>query len=114
MKYLLIPLMFLLGFLTVVALVDLLITMTPARSENACQNIEWSDTIYHSKCYTCHDHLRIAPNFKKGKGLDDPDEELIAIIRNGKRIMPSWKDEGWTDEELENLVCYLKTLHKNK
>jgi hypothetical protein len=31
MKYLLIPLMFLLGFLTVVALVDLLITMTPAQ-----------------------------------------------------------------------------------
>ena len=69
--------------------------------------------IYESNCVRCH-----GLDGKRGKlGAEDlqmstmPDADLIAIITNGKKLMPASKKKLTTDE-IVLVRNYIKTLRK--
>lgn len=67
--------------------------------------------IYESKCTRCHGRegtrgLFGAKNLQTSK-LDD--KTLYETVREGRRIMPSWK-EKLTPEEIHQVIRYVKTL----
>jgi hypothetical protein len=33
---------------------------------------------------------------------------------NGLNMMPPWKSQGWTDEQLNEIICYLRSLPYRK
>lgn len=70
------------------------------------------EQIFYRSCNTCH------PSGKKGMGprLDmiaehfPEDKALIALLRKGKGMMPAQTKDDINDEELKNLVMYVRTL----
>src|SRR5579872_2443321 len=74
---------------------------------------------FKTKCAMCHgeDGKANTPAGKafKAVSLRDPmvvnssDEELIAIVKNGKNKMPVFKDK-LTDDQIKAVVTYIRTL----
>jgi cytochrome c6 len=70
--------------------------------------------IFEKKCVKCHGHdgtrgFLGAHNLRASVLSDD---ELINMITNGKRIMPSWR-KRLTPEQIQLVAQYVKTLRKS-
>lgn len=70
--------------------------------------------IYIKHCQDCHgaDGKPVfpgAPDFSRGEKLLQPDVDLLNAIKNGTGIMPAYQGV-YTDEELLDVVAYLRTL----
>lgn len=71
------------------------------------------EQIFYRSCNTCH------PSGKKGVGprLDKitehypDDKQLAALFRKGKGMMPPQPKEDINDDELKNLINYVRTLN---
>ena len=66
-----------------------------ARDMDRLHNIR---QLYHENCAMCHgeDGVPIVPgtpDFSKGERMSKSDAELLKTIREGKEMMPPWKDE---------------------
>lgn len=70
-------------------------------------------TLFENKCARCHgaDGTRGIFGAKDLRASRITDEEMISIITNGKRIMPSWK-KRLTPEQIRTVAGYVKTLRK--
>ena len=69
--------------------------------------------IFESNCARCHgtDGTKGKWGAKNLRLSNLEDNELIAIISNGKRIMPAW-NYSLTKNEIEIVKDYIKTLRK--
>ncbi|AWI25309.1 c-type cytochrome [Flavobacterium pallidum] len=67
--------------------------------------------IFESRCAKCHgkDGTKGLWGATNLKGSQVGDNERIATISNGRRIMPSWKSR-LTDKEIKRVADYVKTL----
>lgn len=85
------------------------------RKQAAMSNDLNGEQIFFRTCNECH------PTGKKnlGPALDKIDEhfpddsKLIAFIRAGKGIMPPVPKDVLNDQEMANLVLYLRKLNQN-
>jgi len=77
--------------------------------------------IYYMRCWICHNEYTViaepgaAPSlrnlFKKEKlitGQPVSDETVAALIRSGTRRMPSYSPQYFKDDDLKDLIAYLK------
>ena len=90
-------------------------TITPAFAQDL-----GADT-YKAKCLMCHgaDGQAATPAGKalKAASFKDPaavkatDDELIAIVKNGKNKMPAYAGK-LTDAQIKAAVAYVRTLQK--
>ena len=78
-----------------------------------CSTI-FGEQVYPSFCSGCHDTLPrdMVPKFQLGDRLDKTDEELLDTILNGKGMMPAWAMQNWTEEQLDEIICYLRSLQE--
>ena len=76
----------------------------------------FGEETYILGCANCHDVLpqQIVPKFQSGDRLEKTDAELIESILNGLNMMPPWKSQGWTDEELKEIICYIRSLENKE
>lgn len=73
------------------------------------------EQIFYRSCNTCH------PSGKKGMGprLDmvnehyPEDAQLATLLRKGKGMMPPLAPEDINEEELKNIIAYVRTLSTN-
>ena len=70
--------------------------------------------LYNRHCTNCHGDrgrpiLPGVPDFSRHQGLMQPDRNLIATIKSGKGVMPSFKGL-LTDDEMLDVVAYLRTM----
>jgi cytochrome c5 len=74
----------------------------------------FGEQVYPAFCSGCHDALprEMIPKFQLGDRLDKADAELLDTILNGKGMMPPWKSQEWTDNELNEIICYLRSLQE--
>ena len=74
----------------------------------------FGEQVYPRFCSGCHDTLSrdMVPKFQLGDRLDKTDDELILTILNGKGMMPPWRVQQWTDEQLDEIICYLRSLQE--
>ena len=81
-----------------------------------CESTEFGEEVYPTHCANCHDVLpqQIVPKFQSGDRLDKIDAELIESILNGLNMMPPWKIQEWTDDELNQIICYIRSLENNE
>ncbi|MGD0801586.1 MAG: cytochrome c [Terracidiphilus sp.] len=83
--------------------------------------------IYTNDCVVCHgDNGSGKTDLAKDLGLtiedwtdpkalaDKPDQELFNIIRNGKGKMPSEDVGRAKDEEVRNIILYIRALYKRQ
>ena len=72
----------------------------------------FGEQVYPAFCSGCHDTLSrdMVPKFQLGDRLDKADAELLDTILNGKGMMPPWKSQECTDNELNEIICYLRSL----
>jgi len=78
--------------------------------------------LYKANCAPCHGAVGDAntpagkafkvPSFSSDTVLKESDSEMLTIAKNGKGKMPAWHDK-LTDEQLHELVAYIRTLQKN-
>jgi mono/diheme cytochrome c family protein len=78
--------------------------------------------VYKTNCAPCHGVVGDAntaagkafkvPSFSSDAVLKESDSEMLTIAKNGKGKMPAWHDK-LTDEQLHELVAYIRTLQKN-
>ncbi|WP_162051567.1 c-type cytochrome [Pontibacter pamirensis] len=83
----------------------------PVDIEN--QAVAQGEKVYMSYCQKCH------PGGEAGLGPAINNKPLPGAmikfqVRNGLGMMPAFKEEVIPDEELDNMVAYLKTLRKAK
>ncbi len=70
--------------------------------------------IYIDHCAGCHGltglpTMAAVPAFSRGEGVMKPDQELLALIKRGKNVMPGY--EGLlTDMEIRDTLAYIRTL----
>jgi cytochrome c6 len=96
---------------TIVCVAAYSVTMAYAQGTGA-------DT-FKTRCAMCHgiDGKANTPAGKafKAASLRDPmvvnssDDELFAIVKNGKNKMPSFKDK-LTDDQVKAVIAYIRTL----
>jgi mono/diheme cytochrome c family protein len=72
--------------------------------------------VYDTRCAGCHGDRGIpmfpgTPSFARGERLMQPDRTLLASVKNGKNLCPSWR-RVVTDADLLNVLAYIRTLHK--
>ena len=101
---------------TKIKLVLLLLAVSFISFTTRTQNNEREKTgkkIFESNCVRCHgtDGTKGRWGAKNLKLSNLADGELLAIISNGKRIMPAWK-HNLTKSEIELVKEYIKTLRK--
>lgn len=85
--------------------------MGEARQQSNSTNLT-GEQIFYRSCNTCH------PSGKKGMGprLDQVNEhypedaQLAAFLRKGKGIMPPQSKDDLNEDELKNIVAYVRTL----
>lgn len=83
--------------------------------EAACSTNLTGEQIFVRSCNTCH------PGGKQGMGprLDNlsahfpSDESLKRLLRTGKGIMPAQPPDTLNDDELDNLLVYLRKLEND-
>jgi mono/diheme cytochrome c family protein len=101
-------------FATVTAIAVVFVLSLSAQAQNA------SETLYKSKCVTCHgvDGAGSAIGTKMGahdltsatvQGMSDA--ELTDIVTNGKNKMPKY-GASLKPEDIKGLVAYIRTLKK--
>ena len=85
------------------------------QADESCST-EFGEETYILGCANCHDVLpqQIVPKFQSGDRLEKTDAELIESILNGLNMMPPWKSQGWTDEELNEIICYIRSLENKE
>ncbi|WP_246000606.1 c-type cytochrome [Pontibacter diazotrophicus] len=79
----------------------------------ADQEIARGEVVYMNYCHKCH------PGGEAGLGPAINDKPLPGFmiklqVRNGLGVMPAFKEEVIPDEELDDMVAYLKALRKAK
>jgi mono/diheme cytochrome c family protein len=77
----------------------------------SAQNLSPGKVLFDKNCARCHGKNG-AKGFLGAKNLQKStlaDEQLLNIISNGKRIMPSWK-EKLSGDEIKIIVSYIKTF----
>lgn len=77
--------------------------------------------LYKTKCAACHaangsgdtpaGKKMNAQPFSSAEFKKQSDEQLFAVIKNGKNKMPAYSAK-LTDEQIKDLVKYIKTLSK--
>ncbi|TND10337.1 MAG: cytochrome C class I [Bacteroidetes bacterium] len=69
--------------------------------------------LYETHCLRCHGADGSKSFFGSGKLIQSRlnDETVALIIRNGKRIMPSFK-KTLTEPEIKALLTYIKSFRK--
>lgn len=72
--------------------------------------------IYAKHCQNCHGprgqgQLPGTPDFSRGERLFQPDSQLVAVLRNGKGMMPAYR-ALLRDNELLDVIAYLRTLRR--
>ena len=82
---------------------------------NECSTA-FGEQVYPAFCGSCHDALprEMVPKFQLGDRLDKTDDELITTILEGKGMMPPWAMQNWTDEQLNEIICYLRSLQETE
>lgn len=70
--------------------------------------------VFMRHCVACHGSsgegsMPGLPNFKEGKTLFKNDSELMAIIRDGRGIMPSFNGLI-KDDDIRDVAAYLRTF----
>ena len=83
----------------------------PLTVENAA--VANGETVYMTSCQKCH------PGGAAGLGPAINDKPLPGFllrfqVRNGLGVMPAFKEDVISDEQLDDLVAYLKALRKAK
>jgi mono/diheme cytochrome c family protein len=80
-----------------------------ARSENLT-----GEQLFVRSCNTCHPGGKagIGPSLEEINTKMPDDAQLKALIRKGRGNMPPQSKETINDQELENLVAYLRSLNK--
>jgi mono/diheme cytochrome c family protein len=71
------------------------------------EDLERGKTLYNAYCTSCHTKEEKVTNLPENKNMS----EMIEVIRSGSSGMPtySWMFE---DEDLEQIINYMKTLPK--
>jgi len=74
----------------------------------------FGEQVYPVFCGSCHYGLprEMVPNFELGDRLEKTDAELIESIINGLGMMPPWRNQGWTEEQLNEIICYLRSMQE--
>ncbi len=73
--------------------------------------------IFEEYCAACHgyDGIRIipeAPNFSDGESLEKEDPDLLTAIRDGKgEIMPLWSSD-LSEQQMLDVLAYIRTLRR--
>ena len=75
--------------------------------------IAQGEVVFNTFCHQCH------PGGEAGLGPSFNDKPLPGFlmrfqIRNGLGVMPAFKEQVISDDELDNLIAYIKTLRKAK
>lgn len=80
-----------------------------ARSENLT-----GEQLFVRSCNTCHPGGKagIGPSLEEINSKMPDDAQLKALIRKGRGNMPPQSPQTINDQELENLVTYLRSLNK--
>jgi mono/diheme cytochrome c family protein len=95
-------------FVTVISIAVMFLLALSAQAQNA------SETLYKSKCATCHgvDGTGSAMGTKMGAhDLTTATAELTDIIANGKGKMPKY-GASLKPEDIKGLVAYIRTFKK--
>jgi cytochrome c6 len=101
-------------FATVIAVAVAFVLSLSAQAQNA------SETLYKSKCATCHGADGTGSAMGKKMGAHDlttatvqgrSDTELTDIITNGKDKMPKY-GASLKPEDIKGLVAYIRTFKK--
>jgi hypothetical protein len=76
--------------------------------------LERGQEVYYMRCWMCHSEYVMATDPLPAPSLRDlfktKDEKYVEmIVRSGTGRMPSYTRETLTDEQLKDLVAYLKT-----
>jgi len=69
--------------------------------------------LYRSKCYGCHTpQAHLGPDFANAdfKTRYAEDAALIAVIRAGRAPMPAFTEQMLDEQELADIIAYLRTL----
>ncbi len=74
----------------------------------------FGEEVYPMFCANCHEVLpaTMVPKFQQGARLEKTDAELIESIVNGLGMMPPWRNQGWTEEQLNEIICYLRSMQE--
>ena len=93
----------------------LIISLVGFNVQAQCATIV-GEQVYPAFCSGCHDTLprEMVPKFELGDRLDKTDDELIDTILNGKGMMPPWAMQNWSDEQLDEIICYLRSLQETE
>lgn len=77
--------------------------------------------VYKANCAACHGPSGDAntpagkvfnvPSFSSETVLKEPDDNLLAIAKNGKGKMPAWHDK-LSEDQLKDLIAFIHTLQK--
>ncbi len=80
---------------------------------NECSTA-FGEEVYPMFCANCHEVLpaTMVPKFQQGARLEKTDAELIESIVNGLGMMPPWRNQGWTEEQLNEIICYLRSMQE--
>jgi len=102
---------------TFAALAAFVLLVAPLDAQND------APSLYKAKCSACHgpDGKASTPmaktlgahDFASPDVQNQADEQLIAIVTNGKNKMPAYKDK-LTDDQIKGLVAYIRELGKKK
>ncbi len=72
--------------------------------------------VYDMHCQTCHGMDGRAmepgvPDFSQGESLFAPDADLVRLLREGDRHLPTYRGL-LSDDELRDVVAYIRTLQR--
>ena len=71
------------------------------------------EQVFIRSCNTCHPSGRkgVGPALDKINEHFSGDQELIALIRTGMGMMPGQSQEILNDQEMTNLIAYLRSMN---
>ena len=110
-----------LGVLPVVVSVVLLLTVSTLRAGPGPDKAATAGT-FRTKCAMCHGpdgagssvgKSMNVPDLRSSVVQDQADAELAQIISNGKGGMPAFKG-SLSDDQIQALVTYVRSLHQKK
>lgn len=80
-----------------------------SQDKNPSTPLELGKMVYDQNCTFCHGFNKSGtpPLFPPLKQIQKPDEEILALLKNGKGIMPSFNH--LTTQQLTGLLAYIKT-----
>ena len=85
-----------------------------ATTLSSASDINLGRKIYQQHCVMCHGNdgrgsMAGAPDFKRGQGLMQSDQALLARIQNGKNACPAYR--GILDEQDSlDVIAFIRTL----